>query len=183
MDKCFMDRLWSRRLVVVIASCAALQACLASPSSQLSGKYCLDGMDDSSSAEQFSCLYLEPDGKAAVKMFGVLTDAQWQFLEQNRIKLVNQSTGTGLTLDVSPDQSELVGLLGFVRYVKHQSAKPSHQPLPSASHPPPLGPQSPKPFSSPSPAAPLLGAAGFLVVASLLVGLFVLIRRQGDDDF
>ena len=154
MDKYFMGRFWSRRLVVIVASCAALQACLASPSSQLSGKYCLDGMDDNSSAEQFSCLYLQPDGKATVAMFGVLADAQWQFLEQNRIKFVNQLTGTGLTLDVSPDQSELVGLMGFVRYVKHQSSESSYQPLPSTS---PLGPQSPQPFSGSSPGATLLG--------------------------
>lgn len=183
MDKYFMGRLWSRRLVVIVASCAALQACLASPSSRLSGKYCLDGMDDNSSAKQFSCLYLQPDGKAAVTMFGFLADAQWQFLEQNRIKVVNQSTGTGLTLDVSPDQSELVGLLGFVRYVKHQSAEPSHQPLPSASKPSPLGPQSPQPFPGSSPVATLLGAMGFLVVVCLLAGLVVLIRQQGGDDY
>ena len=140
-------------------------------------------MDDNSSAEQFSCLYLQPDGKAAVTMFGVLTDAQWQFLEQNRIKLVNQSTGTGLTLDVSPDQSELVGLMGFVRYVKHQSSEPSHQPLPSASQPSPLGPQSPQPFSGSSSVATLLGGIVFLVVLCLLAGLVVLIRQQNDDDY
>ena len=183
VSKYFGRGFWSRRLVAIVVSCAALQACLAAPSSRLSGKYCLDGIDADSLTEQFSCLYLQSDGMATMTISGVTVDLQWQFLEQNRIKLVGQSTGTGLTLDVSPDQSELVGLYGFARYVRHQSDSHSRQPLPSASQASQDDPQSSQAFSGPYPATPFLILIGFLVFASLLVGLVVMIRRQGDDDF
>ena len=74
-------------------------------------------MDSDEAVIEFSCLYLKPDGTATITMIGALAEARWEFLEQSRIKIVGQSMGAGLTLDIAPDRSALIGLLGLVRYV------------------------------------------------------------------
>ena len=166
------------RISTLVISCVVLQACLATPGSQISGKYCLEGAES-------SCLYLQPGGQATMTTFGVLVDARWEFLEKNRIKIVADSTSTGLILDVSPGQSELVGLVGLLRYVRTDSVRPGSQPLPADGQRLPLSPQGPQQPSGPqtSQAAPLVAVIAFLLTLSLSVGLILLIRRRGADDF
>ena len=107
-----------------------MQACFATTGSQLSGKYCLDSEDLIEAKTEFSCLYLKPDGTATITMLNTLalSEARWEFLEQKRIKLITQSTGIGLTLDVTSEQSELIGLFDFVRFVRNDVSEIVNQP-------------------------------------------------------
>ena len=81
--------------------------------------------------------------------------------------------GSGLMLDIAPDRSALIGLLG--RYVRKQSSLPANQPMP-------LTPEVPQPNSPASSTVPLIAGVGFLGLVSLLLALVVLIRQQGEDD-
>ena len=161
----------SSDVLAIVCGCAFLQACFATTGSQLSGKYCLDSDDLIEAKTEFSCLYLKPDGKATVTMLNTfaLSEARWEFLEQNRIQLMAQSNGIGLTLDVAPDQSELIGLFGFVRFVRNDLPEQANQPSPKA------------PNTSDKP--PLIAAFGLLALVFLLAALVVLIRQQNEDDF
>lgn len=132
-------------------------------------------MDSDEAVIEFSCLYLKPDGTATITMIGALAEARWEFLEQSRIKIVGQSMGAGLTLDIAPDRSALIGLLGLVRYVRKQPSLPANQPMP-------LAPEVPQPNPPASSTVPLIAGVGFLGLVSLLLALVVLIRQQGEDD-
>lgn len=162
-------------LLTIVCGCSLLHACFATTSSQLSGKYCLDSEDLIEVKTEFSCLYLKPDGKATVTMLNTfaLSEARWEFLEQNRIQLMAQSNGIGLTLDVAPDQSELIGLFGFVRFVRNDLPEQANQPSPKA----------PNTSDKPPLVAPLIAAFGLLALVFLLAALVVLIRQQNEDDF
>ena len=118
--------------LTIVCGCALLQDCFATTGSQLSGKYCLDSEDLIEAKTEFSCLHLKPDGTATITMLNTLalSEARWEFLEEKRIKLMAQSTGIGLTLDVAPDQSELIGLFGFMRFVRNDVPEPVKQPSP-----------------------------------------------------
>lgn len=165
----------SSDVLAIVCGCAFLQACFATTGSQLSGKYCLDSDDLIEAKTEFSCLYLKPDGTATITMLNTLalSEARWEFLEQKRIKLMTQSTGIGLTLDVAPDQSELIGLFGFVRFVRNDVSEPVNQPYP----------QAPNTSNKPPQIAPLIAAVGLLALFSLIGALVVLIRQQHEGDY
>lgn len=172
------------RVAACFVGCVLLQACFASPGSRLHGKYCLEGLGSDQSESQMSCLYLQPDGRATVTMFGVSSDARWEFLEQNRIHFVAQSTGSGLILDVSSDQSVLVGLHGLVRYVRMQPGQPMAEPLPADNQSLPRPPQEPalSPASGTPAATPVIAVVACLALVSILSGFILLIRQQGEED-
>jgi hypothetical protein len=162
-------------VLTIVCGYALLQACFATTGSQLSGKYCLDSEDLIEAKTEFSCLYLKPDGTATITMLNnlALSEARWEFLEQKRINLMPQSTGIGLTLDVSPDQSELIGLFGFVRFVRNDVSEPVNQP----------SSQAPNTSNKPPQTAPLIAAVGLLALVSLVGALVVLIRQKNEDDY
>lgn len=162
-------------VLTIVCGYALLQACFATTGSQLSGKYCLDSEDLIEAKTEFSCLYLKPDGTATITMLNTLalSEARWEFLEQKRINLMPQSTGIGLTLDVSRDQSELIGLFGFVRFVRNDVSEPVNQP----------SSQAPNTSNKPPQTAPLIAAVGLLAFVSLVGALVVLIRQKNEDDY
>ena len=152
-----------------------MQACFATTGSQLSSKCCLDSEDLIEAKTEFSCLDLKPDCTSTIKMSNILalSEARWEFLEQKRIKIMTQLTGLALTLDVAPDQSELIGLFGFIRFVRNDVSEQANQPSPKAPHT----------SNKPSQTAPLIAAVGLLVLVSLFAVLVVMIRQQNQDDY
>lgn len=93
-------------LALTVGGCDALQR------ASIAGKYCL-----ANSPSMASCIYLKSDGSGSMTMFGSFGGGiKWTFLEDRKISLTGNATGSGMILDVSDDNKTLSAFGGITKY-------------------------------------------------------------------
>ena len=81
----------------------AASACTPNPLKEHAGTYCIESNSDA----LWGCFYLKENGRGSVDSFMGSGNIEWELLSENKIKIVNSITKTGLSLTISNDGSKL----------------------------------------------------------------------------